>query len=198
MQMRNAFNVRVASTGLIAILIVLGADRAASAAGNCVEQPGQQPANGQHWHYHLDRETNRKCWYLGAVETEAVQPAAPVAQPAAEPPSQSGLAHWLSSLSVGTTATPAAGTSPGAANGDARTPQSIAPDLPNADNAGPRKRAPQRSEPSATASDAHRPEPSRPRLARADQSGSPPLNETERDALFREFLRWREQQNDRR
>jgi hypothetical protein len=36
------------------------------AATSCLEVPVGQPPEGEHWYYRLDRETQRKCWYVRA------------------------------------------------------------------------------------------------------------------------------------
>jgi hypothetical protein len=38
----------------------------------------------------------------------------------------------------------------------------------------------------------HRPAHARPPAEHADEGSAPPLNQAQRDALFQEFLRWRE------
>ena len=50
------------------ILIILGGGSRVVAGSDCVEQPNQEPVQGAHWYYHYDREKNRKCWHLEAVE----------------------------------------------------------------------------------------------------------------------------------
>jgi hypothetical protein len=62
----------------------------------CLVEPNRDTPPGQHWYYHLDRGSDRKCWYLHAVvpggaeapamELQSVRPQrrpipAPVAQP---------------------------------------------------------------------------------------------------------------------
>lgn len=63
-----------------------------AAAETCLSAPNGAAPKGQHWYYHLDRATQRKCWYLhetiasptaGAVKPSAradssARPAAPV------------------------------------------------------------------------------------------------------------------------
>jgi hypothetical protein len=44
------------------------------AATNCVEAPVDQAPEGEHWHYRLDREAHRKCWYVRANRHEELRP----------------------------------------------------------------------------------------------------------------------------
>ncbi|MGN1288066.1 MAG: hypothetical protein ACI4XG_16020, partial [Bradyrhizobium sp.] len=59
-------------------------DTAAKTADTCQSAPkGTAPA-GSHWFYHLDRSTQKKCWYLGDARNKVVaKPATAQQQPAA-------------------------------------------------------------------------------------------------------------------
>jgi hypothetical protein len=35
------------------------------AGDKCITEPNLQSPPGSHWHYHTDRESHRKCWYVG-------------------------------------------------------------------------------------------------------------------------------------
>jgi hypothetical protein len=48
-----------------------------TAANECLARPGGAPPRGSHWYYRIDRQTRRKCWYLGAANLK-VRRAAPV------------------------------------------------------------------------------------------------------------------------
>jgi hypothetical protein len=41
------------------------------AANECMLKPNGTAPQGTHWYYHLERATQRKCWYLGAEGTRA-------------------------------------------------------------------------------------------------------------------------------
>ncbi len=57
----------------------------ARTADNCQSAPkGAAPA-GSHWFYHLDRSTQKKCWYLGDAKNKVAKTAAAQPQPAAAP-----------------------------------------------------------------------------------------------------------------
>jgi len=52
---------------VLAAAIMLGTDCAKLAADDCLAGPNRPPGPGGHWYYHLDRASNRTCWYLVAV-----------------------------------------------------------------------------------------------------------------------------------
>src|SRR5499427_4321900 len=52
----------------LTIMVSLGFKGRAAAENVCVEQPDRATLQGEHWYYHFDREKNRKCWHLEAVE----------------------------------------------------------------------------------------------------------------------------------
>ncbi|UGY02656.1 hypothetical protein [Bradyrhizobium quebecense] len=57
----------------------------AKTADSCQSAPkGTAPA-GSHWFYHLDRSTQKKCWYLGDAKNKVVAKTATTQQPAAAP-----------------------------------------------------------------------------------------------------------------
>ncbi len=196
MQIQIAFSVR----SVAAALIVLGASRIAWAGSECIEQPNQEPAAGQHWYYHLDRTNDRKCWYLGTIEPPAPQAATvPNRQPVADPSPQPSLSGWFESIGAALSGKTPAGTSPDAAEGDAGATQPAKADVAKSASVDPsiRPHVARRSDPDdARAANVHRQSPPRSELARADQSAGSSINQTERDALFQEFLRWREQHKD--
>ncbi|WP_157817206.1 hypothetical protein [Bradyrhizobium sp. SK17] len=122
----------------------------ARTADSCQSAPkGTAPA-GSHWFYHLDRSTQKKCWYLGdarnkVAKTAVAQPAAvpdtatadatpPQGQPAPPPAMRKSIAdaraEWPS---------PQAGTAPsavaGAGQADSAAPIPAAPAAPPEANA---------------------------------------------------------------
>jgi hypothetical protein len=58
-----------------------------ASADDCLAEPNSPAPAGSHWYYHLDRATQRKCWYIHAKD-QPVQPAAAQAtsDPASLPP----------------------------------------------------------------------------------------------------------------
>lgn len=197
-------------TGLlatIAAVTMLGSGQTARAGEDCLSAPNREPGAGGHWYYHLDRAHDRKCWYL--VEPEARVPVAePVQPPTQQPPQQSPLTPpagsapttaqpssietFFSSLSSPfngqQSAPPAPSQLPPAGT---YTTQSLHLDEPAASTATPRPVRTAHHTDDAQAS-AKRPPRAHPSPAPGDDGASGPKNQTERDALFQEFLRWRE------
>ena len=178
------------AVSLIAATIELGTVGAAPAGDDCLAAPNRPPAPGGHWYYHLDRASNRKCWYVMEPETrsstaQAAQPQ-PAPDPVAQPP-QATFGAFLSSLGF-------PGTQPNTA-GDVRVAQPAPADDLKSDLAAPARRPRMMRHPDAEAAPAakpHRPAHAQPPAEPADAGSAPPLNQAARDALFQEFLRWRE------
>ena len=50
-------------------------------ADDCLAQPNSSAPQGSHWYYHIDQATQRKCWYVRALDQQAQQPAAQPTSP---------------------------------------------------------------------------------------------------------------------
>jgi hypothetical protein len=74
-----------------AALISMVSASAAAAADECLASPNGSSPQGQHWRYHLDRQSQRKCWYLATVGSKVVHHAA--GKPSAARAEESGPAH---------------------------------------------------------------------------------------------------------
>src|SRR5271169_4734845 len=61
------------STGVVGASLELGVNHA-SAADDCITESNLVPPKGSRWHYHIDRASNRKCWFLMKVTTASVAP----------------------------------------------------------------------------------------------------------------------------
>ena len=74
------------SLALVATLLMWGAGVGAPAntvrADDCLTEPNSPAPQGSHWYYHIDRATQRKCWYVRAADQPAQQAAAPAASDA--------------------------------------------------------------------------------------------------------------------
>ena len=47
----------------------------AASASDCLAAPNRTPAEGERWYYRTNRETNQKCWNLGARAATGASPA---------------------------------------------------------------------------------------------------------------------------
>jgi len=45
----------------------------ALASDKCLTEPDPQLRQGSHWYYYYDRESHRKCWYVGRAHARAPQ-----------------------------------------------------------------------------------------------------------------------------
>jgi hypothetical protein len=68
------------SIALVATLLVwsvsVGAPTITARADDCLAEPNSPAPAGSHWYYHLDRATQRKCWYIRATDQPAPDAAA--------------------------------------------------------------------------------------------------------------------------
>jgi len=168
---------------LLAGALALGASSSASAAGNCLANPGRQAEPGSHWYYRIDRATQQKCWYLKRADglESAAEPSEPAPQTPDRPPQ---LFSWLSSAFSNIGRPPAPGAEP-----DARDPQT-------ADPARRRKaqavRRPERSDPPKARSKSTTRQAAQP--AAVTPAATSPLDDPATSELYQDFLQWRARQ----
>ncbi len=62
--------------GFVVMLLAWGVGPRTARADDCLAQPNSRAPKGNHWYYHTDRATQRKCWYLRALDQPAQHPAA--------------------------------------------------------------------------------------------------------------------------
>jgi hypothetical protein len=100
------------------------------AVATCLAQPNLR-ADGGHWHYRIDRPTNRKCWYqqtsMEEVPSITSSPTSSVnsqALPGSPSSASSHLLAWLSSISAAITSNVPSVT---AQNDQAQDPRSAEP-----------------------------------------------------------------------
>lgn len=103
--------VRLIGSISFVIMFVAGLGPRTAYADDCLAQPNSSAPAGNHWYYHTDRATQRKCWYLRALDQPAQQPAA---QTTSQPPPTNPIPLETSAASGGapTSAPPGASTSP--------------------------------------------------------------------------------------
>jgi hypothetical protein len=70
---KNAlFCLALFSAGVVGASLEAGVNDAA-AADDCITESNLVPPKGSRWSYHMDRATNRKCWFLMKVTPAAAQ-----------------------------------------------------------------------------------------------------------------------------
>jgi hypothetical protein len=178
------------SIGVLAATIVLGTSLLGTseptrAADDCLAAPNRAPAPGGHWYYRLDRASDRKCWYL--VEPPPQTPIAQAPQPQlvpepTPPPAQPIFGGFFSALGFAPPPQPNT-------TGDPRIAQPAPADDLKTGGAEPGR--PSRM---TLASKQRRPVHQRPPAEHTEERPAASFNQAERDALFEEFLKWRERQ----
>jgi len=179
------------SATLLATMVAIGTTSAAGAARDCIEQPTGQVSQGAHWYYHVDRTNKRRCWYLELSPTMAPQAASPEQQPD-EPPPQSPISFLFNFLTGGLTGL--SGSQQDIARSDPRikqVPSNRPLKIDDIVSTELMRNARLYDSNGILASEwRQNPPPQR----RSDKYGAPPINRSEHDALFHEYLRWQELQ----
>jgi hypothetical protein len=184
-------SIKVACAGLLVTAVILGTSQVVRAAADCLTGPNRQPGLGGHWYFHSDLATDSKCWYL--VEATARAPTVEPVQPQQakpQPQSQPASVSFFSSLGFTGSTTPDPNT------GDPRILLPTRPDDGRSDDGAPGRQSRVVRRPVAEASLApkpRRPAPARPSAPHIDDQTAAPKPD-ERDALFQEFLKWRQRQ----
>jgi hypothetical protein len=172
--------------GVLVLAAMVAVDFASPvrAESACIEQqPSQKAAEGTHWSARYDRAKGRKCWFLVDANGHDVTPSQAQPSSAATPTPLASFSSQIASLFGSLTAA--------------------------AENAIPQVSAPQGDAPQTAGP--HKPRGNGANASRADNGARgehnsagegrdavkrvpPSLTETEREALFEEFLRWQETQ----
>jgi hypothetical protein len=188
--------VRVVSASLFGTLTALVLNGAVLAAGTCIEGPNPKAGQGGHWYYWVDRVNHRKCWYVTETElkTHEGAPLEPTPSPTSTP--NSTLSSWFTSLGAGPPGSASAGTQPSTPQ-ESHVPQTAPREALKVVHAVPKERPrPARRPETKGAATAERTQqsPSRSSAEHAEQVNTPPPDQAAQDALFLEFLRWKELQ----
>jgi hypothetical protein len=157
------------------VAFTYGSARADSA---CIEQPTQPAAEGARWYLRYDRAKGRKCWFLGIATTNARDVTTPQGQTsaAAAPTLASRLAELFGGL-AGSSANVAPQGNAGP-NNLTTAPRKTQGNSPNTAKPNNSVRTDQRD-----IVEGH-----------VEKRAPPVLTQPERNALFEEFLRWHESQ----
>jgi hypothetical protein len=191
MQYYNTSFVRIASANLLGILTALGLNGTVLAAGTCIEGPKA----GRHWDYRVDPANHRKCWYVTGtgLKTQEGAPLQPTPSPTSTP--NSTLLSWFASLSTG----PPGSASPGqpSTTRASAVPPTAPGEALQVVHTVPKKRlrpARRFESKGATTAERNQQPPSRSSAEHAEQINTQPPDQAAQDALFLEFLRWKELQ----
>jgi hypothetical protein len=157
--------------GLTAAALLLLGNSALYAAEDCLSNPRPDEIRGAHWYYQTNPATHRKCWYVARPTTDRARADTVVAQaaPSSAPAPPSAVQQLMNVL-----------TGNSQNNDPKQLPPSSEPLRVGAANAAATERRPHATR----------------RVNRAT-AHSTTLDETRRDALFREFLQWEAQKKDR-
>jgi hypothetical protein len=159
------------------VALTYGSARADNA---CIEQPSQPAAEGTRWHLRYDRAKGRKCWFLGIATTNVrdVTTSQGQASAAAAPTLSSRLAELFGGLARSSANVAPQGNA--AQSNLTSAPRKTQGNPPNAAKPNNSVRTDQRD-----IVEGH-----------AEKRATRVLTQPERDALFEEFLRWHESQQD--
>jgi hypothetical protein len=174
--------VRTISASLLGALTAFGLNGAVVAASTCLEGPNLNAGQGRHWYYRVDRINHHKCWYAAETGLKAHEDAPP----------NSTLFSWFTSLGAGApeTAGMQSSTTP-----ESRVPPAVPGKRLKVVNAVAKVQfaSPQRLE-GAVKAERNQRSASRSSAEHAEQVNPRLLDQAAQDALFLEFLRWKELQ----
>lgn len=195
MERYDTLFVRVALASLLGTLTVVGLNGAVLAAGTCIQEPNLNAGQGRHWYYRVDRLNHRKCWYVMETgpKTQVDLPMEPTPSPTS--PVNLTLFSWFTSLGAGLPGSASAGMQPSSAP-ESRVPSAAPRGNMNVVHAAPNERSrsarPPETKGAATAE--RNQQSSRSSAEHAEQVNAQPPDQAAQDALFLEFLRWKELQ----
>jgi len=165
-----------------------------AAAEECLERPSRQVDQGGHWYYYFDRVQHRRCWFLEMPQTTATPAPLPESTPSPNP--NSGQS-WFARFSTGLEQTLSFGTQPTNVPDNSGDPARAASPRPARADGRPvvrreRSRLPPLPETSGAASLQSQVQLVPPAAAEKDAKRTSAPTTADREALFEEFLRWRE------
>jgi hypothetical protein len=161
--------------GLGAAALLLLGNSVAHAAGDCLTKPNPGATKGAHWYYETNQTTHQKCWYLRGRGADRASTDATEAQVApSSPPAPPSAMEQLVNVLTGNRE-----------NNEPKPPESNAPPVD-----------PSRVRGAGVTTATERPRHATRRVSRASAHPAN-LDQTRRDALFREFLNWEAQKKDR-
>ena len=159
-------------------------------AATCLTEPNRQDGQSRHWHYHVDRVNHLNCWYVRKLETDEHQTASPTATVSSEPSETATLSSWFSWLTAALSRPNSTERQPENTKSNSRMIQTDPSAVLTIDDIVPKQRSVLRK------SHFNRALKSAPQSVaqRSHQQSDPSMSQTDRDALFQEFLRWNDRQ----
>jgi hypothetical protein len=194
MQYYDTLFVRVALASSLGSLIAIGLNGPVLGAGTCIQAPDLDAGQGRHWYYRVDRINHRKCWYM--TEAGPRTDEAPSLGPSPTSSPNLTLFSWFPWLSAGLPGSATAGMQPSTSSPQPRVPSAAPKGNMNVVHAVPNERSrPTRPPETKGLTTAERDQQSsRSSADHAEQVNSQPPDQAAQDALFLEFLRWKELQ----
>jgi hypothetical protein len=188
-------------TGSLAAAMLLCPNWAARAAGECISKPDQEVNQAGHWYYYVDRVHHRRCWFFEPSKATASPPSSADRMPAPNTDSQQS---WFSRFAADVAKT--FSTEPQQNSISAFSSEPPQNSIPDNSSTATKLTSPKRSSTNKMAS-RERPQIEPPTTSgvasteRQDQlppqgntekneKRSPQLTDTERQALFDDFLKW--------
>jgi hypothetical protein len=180
--------------GTLALAALPGVNTAASAAADCLESPDLHVAQPGHWSYYTDRSLNRRCWHFDPAEAPAPAQAAAPAPAVNEDP----LSRFAASLSQTFSPPPPQPQQNSIPDSSGEALQTISP-KPAKPARTVRREQPKIAPPPTTngAATAERHDQSRQPAAENNEKRDPPINVTEREILFQDFVKWQMERDGR-
>jgi hypothetical protein len=189
-------------TGLLAAAMFLSPNWAAWAAGECIAKPDQEINQAGHWYYYVDRVHHRRCWYFETSKATVSPPSSADRVPAANTDSQQS---WFSRFAADLAKT--FSSEPQQSNISAFSSELPQNSIPDNSSTATKLISPKHSRTNKLASRERsqiEPPPATSGVASTErqdqlpQQGNteknekltPQLTDTERQALFDDFLKW--------
>jgi hypothetical protein len=176
--------------GSLAAAVVLGANWAASAAGGCIAKPNQLIDQAGHWYYYTDREHHRRCWFFETSEVTTSPASSPDQALSANADPQPS---WFSRFTAGLAQTVSSETQQNNAQDASSTvTKATSPKHPKTSKIGKKERSRIVPPPETTGvASTERGDQLLPQSAsERNETQSPQLTASDRDALYEEFLKW--------
>jgi hypothetical protein len=175
--------------GTLALAALPGVNTTAPAAAECLESPDLHVTQPGHWSYYTDRSLNRRCWHFDPAEAPA--PTTQAAAPAPAANEESLVSRFAAGLSQTFSPPPQQPQQNSIPDNSGEALQTISPKSAKPARTA-RREQPKTAPPPTTdgVATAERRDQSRQPAAETNEKRDPPINVTEREALFQNFVKW--------